>query len=240
MSLCVLVINLEGSTDRWKAISDGAAGIELRRIEAVNGRKLEDRPCLARMRFELSHGRTVLAGEYGCYLSHLRALQSVVDENLPAAIIAEDDIVLDPELPVRAQSLLDAIGDGVIKLVHHRATGFRRRGTSAAGDEYGRCIHGPQGSAACYAVTNAAARRLLATTCVMWLPWDVALERGWDTGTPTFTVRRPLVEFSEFRATSTLTNSYRHSRLAWWRLFSVLAFRAEDYLRRMFYARSKT
>lgn len=235
----ILIINLERSRDRWAAISASGEGLDLRRVEAVDGHRVpaaewqDFDPAMARS----ANGRTLGPGEYGCYRSHLRALSRVVDEGLDLAIIAEDDILLNPELPERALAIAEAAPHaGVVKLVNHRTTGFRRSGVSARGDVFGRCLHGPQASAACYLVTRDGATRLLQALATMWLPWDVALERGWSTGVPTYTTEKGLVEFGPYRPATTIDARYAETKPLPWRRIGALVFRTGDLLRRVAYA----
>lgn len=239
MTPAIFVINLDGSTDRWEQVSSSARHLDIRRVPGVSGKSIPRAEWrhVAPLRFELSHGRVILPGEYGCYQSHLRALETVCDEGLPSAIIAEDDVLLSPDLPQRAAALLEASAADVMKLVNHRVRSFVRRGVSAGGDEFGRCMHGPMGSAACYAVSNRGARRLIEHLRTMWLPWDIALERGWDTGATTFTTLRPLVRIAREGHQSTVAKRYGISKLPALQRLPAAAFRAEDYLRRAAYAR---
>lgn len=241
--LPIFAINLDRAEDRWQALSATAGKLRLERIAAVDGGAIArtDWIDIDHRRFQRNHGRRMLPGEYGCYRSHLAALDAFIATGEPLGIIVEDDIELDEELPARVRSIAaGAPPFDVIKLVNHRAYGFRRKGTSALGDHYGRCVHGPQGSAACYAVTQEGARRLRRSLAVMWLPYDVALERGWDTGVSVLTTEKNLLAFSPLRARSSITtgrdSSYDSSKdaaIARWR---TALFRAGDYVRRAVYA----
>lgn len=239
MTLPIFVINLDRSPERWERISRSGGGLDLRRVAGIQGSEIarEGWRHVAPERFMFSHGRILLPGEYGCYQSHLLALRTIVEQDIPAAVVAEDDVVLVPDLAARAAALLGASAGGVMKLFNHRVRAFRRWGTSALGDAFGRCAHGPLGSAACYAVTNAAARALLERLRVMWLPWDIALERGWDTQVATFTSHLPLVRIGPDAVKSTIARTYKVSKLPPTRRLPAAAFRAEDYLRRAAYAR---
>ena len=242
--LPALVINLDRSRERWESVSGSAsgAGIELERLAAVDGRAMPagaPRPGLDERKFSRSHGRKVLPGEYGCYRSHLAALGRVIERGYDVAIIAEDDILFDAGTEKRVRSIMTANSRiELLKLVNHRTSAFVGCGRSSLGDEFGRCMHGPQGSAACYAVTNQGARKLLAALQTMWLPYDTAFERGWSTGVATYTTLLPLVRFQSepTRTTIATRNEYRKSKLPKLGQFSVLVFRAGDYLRRAAYA----
>lgn len=90
----IYVLNLERAPHRWENAQEEMMlhGLDVNRLDAVDGRKLSEQ--------ELSTNSTKLAqffipkGVVGCYLSHRRFWQMVVDKNLPAAIVFEDDIKL--------------------------------------------------------------------------------------------------------------------------------------------------
>lgn len=242
--LPTFVINLDRSTDRWETVRESASGtsLKLERVSAVDGRVLaadSSRPGLDEEEFRSSHGRMVLPGEYGCYRSHLVALGLVVERGDDLAIIAEDDVLFDADVERRVRSIV-ATDPGIelLKLVNHRTNAFLGYGRSQLGDAFGRCLHGPQGSAACYAVTHAGAQKLLAALQTMWLPYDTAFERGWSTGVATYTTRTPIVRFQPNQAETTIAtrSEYRMSKLPKHGQYSVLVFRARDYLRRAAYA----
>lgn len=242
--LSTFVINLDRSKERWAKISESTrnTGLDLHRLPAVDGRDFAgDFPSgsLDQQAFRERHGRKVLAGEFGCYLSHLAALARIAGGDADLAIIAEDDVLFAPNLEERVRAIF-AAGPQIelLKLVNHRTSAFLRHGRSSLGDEFGRCLHGPQGSAACYVVSRAGAAKLLAALETMWLPYDIAFERGWSTGVATFTTHRPLVRFQPEQAATTIATriEYRNSKLPKLGQFKVLAFRAGDYVRRVAYA----
>lgn len=122
----------------------------------------------------------------------------------------------------------------LLKLVNHRTKGFVSCGRSDVGGEFGRCIHGPLGSSACYAVTQTGSQKLVKALQTMWLPYDAAIERGWSTEAATYTVRSPLVRFQPQQADTPIAsrNEYQRAKLPKYRRLPVLGFRAQGYLRR--------
>ena len=82
----IFVLNLERAPQRWEKASKEmrSHGLEVVRLEAVDGKKLTAE--------ELSSNITKLAqfliprGVVGCYLSHRKFWQMVVDRGLPSAI----------------------------------------------------------------------------------------------------------------------------------------------------------
>jgi O-antigen ligase len=161
-------------------------------------------------RFRLRNGRTPLPGEYGCYRSHIAALEAFVASGMPYAVIAEDDIRPDGAGMERVRAIVEAVpGLGVVRLVNHRAPFFIEHCATRAGDHLGRTIHGPQGSAAAYLVSRGAARGLIEAIAVMEEPFDAAMERFWQHGVDVLSVRRNVFPFSDLRAASTIEATRR-------------------------------
>lgn len=99
----VFVINLDRDTARLAACGAmlDEAGIAWARIPAVNGRALspaelaaayDPKANLARAKYPL------VPPEIGCYLSHIRVWQAIVDAGLPMAVVLEDDFTLTGDL----------------------------------------------------------------------------------------------------------------------------------------------
>jgi glycosyl transferase family 25 len=131
-----------------------------------------------------------------------------------------------------------AKGARLVKLVNHRLVGFKPIHETSENDVVGRCMHGPQGSAACYIVNRKAAKKLLTTLKPMLLPYDVALERGWSTGVETFTTFENLVDFSPHRADTTIGKRVHYRAVKRHPLLRLTShwFRTCDQVRRWNYA----
>ncbi|MBB5576710.1 MULTISPECIES: glycosyltransferase family 25 protein [Rhizobium] len=238
----IYVINLDRSPERWERLREQAAqyGLSVTRIAAIDGSTIpeRDRIDFHPRQFIYHNGRKLLAGEYGCYRSHLLALQQFVASGDKMAIIMEDDVELNQRLIPRALAAMDSVcGARLVKLVNHRLVGFKPISETAECDIVGRCLHGPQGSAACYIVNRQAAKKLLITLKPMFLPYDVALERGWSTGVETFTTLENLADFSPFRADTTIGKRVHYRAVKRHFLLRATAhwFRACDQLRRWIY-----
>ncbi|GLP95586.1 glycosyltransferase family 25 protein [Paraferrimonas sedimenticola] len=92
----ILLINLDRSTDRLarcqQLLSD--AGVEFERISAVDGGQLSEQQLEQYAPKALAddlYYRRLTPGEIGCYLSHRKAWQIMVERQYPYAIILEDD-----------------------------------------------------------------------------------------------------------------------------------------------------
>ncbi len=242
----VFVINLDRSPDRLRAIRENADahGIELTRIPAVDGGKLPpDRPLpVDRKTFERIHGKRILPGEIGCYLSHLDVLETIAAGDDPHAVIVEDDVRFDAGFLPFLDKLRRLEGWDAVKLVNHRTRGFVAHAAVDETVSIGRCAHGPCGSSAAYVVTKAGAARLLEALSPMRLPYDVALERGWSgKGYSLFTTDRPQVALGSAEASTIAAASGVYQKVTFppYKRIGTLIFRAGDYLRRIIYTFQK-
>jgi len=99
----IFVINLKTSAERRAACDEQlrGAGLTPTFVEAVDGRKLPDAEIAAHVD---EPGRLRRApkplskAEVGCYLSHLAVLEKIVADNLPQALVMEDDLLAGEEL----------------------------------------------------------------------------------------------------------------------------------------------
>ncbi len=196
MDVAAYAINLDRSTDRWLALSSRARefNLPLNRVSAVDGSGISEQEAVDRLAFHRNVGRLLLAGEYGCYRSHLKALHEFLESPADIGLIIEDDVELRQDLYARVEAAFQSAPRAhVIKFFNHRVVGFRHTATSCFGDEIGRAIHGPLGSTACYAVNRLGAELLIKQLAVMRYPWDVAVERGWDHGAQVYALRKNIV-----------------------------------------------
>ncbi len=96
MKYKTLVINLDGSDDRWTSISQQCQRLELptQRVSAVRGSALsvaEKREVYNETDNLKQYDKILNDGEIGCYLSHVRCWQQIVEQQLDFALILEDD-----------------------------------------------------------------------------------------------------------------------------------------------------
>lgn len=171
----IFVLNLERAVDRRVLMEQRLAelGLEAEFLSAVEGARVDRRRLPAGSEPRLSHG------ELGCYLSHKRSWEIVVERGLDHAVVLEDDVVLSPELPrviaqlagldlafdmVRLSSLGPVRGIPVARLDGARSVILPNKNPSGA-----------QG----YLVSQAGARRLLARLAVPRRPVDDEFDLYW-------------------------------------------------------------
>lgn len=241
MRIDFFVINLDRSPERLADIRAdmAAAGIEVIRIPGVDGKAIPEaeRSLLDTPRFLRRHGKRPAAGEYGCYLSHLRAIEAIAAGPAEAGVVFEDDVRPRPEMTAVLADLASRDDWDVVRFAHHRRPSRRRLRALVEGRAMSAAYHGPTGSAAAYIVRRSAASRLAEALKPMSLPFDVALERGWDTKVRTFDIWDDLVTFSPRSKTSQIEVGGRYGarKLKPWRRLPTLLFRTGELIRRIAY-----
>jgi len=176
----MFVLNLDRAPQRWSHMQTvmEEQGLQVERLSAVDGKTLTDAEMLA-------HSTKMAAflqprGVIGCYLSHKRFWQMVVDRNLDSAIIFEDDVRLVDDFKGKLQSYLqrletegssyDVLLLGAIGRVHpegRESFGSRLFSTYIGGKrplkQLSNYLYKPRRPAGthAYMVSNAGARRLL-------------------------------------------------------------------------------
>jgi glycosyl transferase, family 25 len=231
------LINLDRSEDRLERIKGEAehAGVELVRVPGVDGRNVSapERVLLDEPGFLRDHGKRPLPGEYGCYASHLKALETFLEGEDEFGLILEDDVVLSPGL-ADTLSMLEAVGGwDVLKLAHHRRAVHRTERRLAGGMVFGRPVFGPSGSAAAYLVRRDAVPQLLRTLTPMRLPYDVALERDWALGLRVRHVHPDPIRLAGTKSLTRDGKKYADQNLPLWQRLTTLRFRTFDAARRL-------
>ncbi len=96
MKIATYLINLDGSHERLAHASAQlqAQGIAFERISGVDGRQfnVDEHPLYRQKRAMRYMGRAVMPGELGCFLSHMKAAQTLLDSDADAAVVLEDDM----------------------------------------------------------------------------------------------------------------------------------------------------
>lgn len=157
------LINLGRSPERLAAADAAlrAAGVVYARVEGVDGRALDAkalRTAANRVRFRLIYGAWPSAGTIGCALSHQAVYRRMLAEDVPLALVFEDDIAIpDPEAFRRTVEAIAQDNDPAVPMawrLEHRPTD-----PPVAGEGFWPAKPGVCGACA-YAVNLAGARLL--------------------------------------------------------------------------------
>jgi glycosyl transferase family 25 len=169
--LKVFVINLERSTARRESIKKqlDEAGVEFEFIKAVDGSSLTDEYLQKALNFEEIAKRPYLMrkGAYGCALSHYAIYLKMIAENIPHAVILEDDVLINKEFKNIISGLTDRLLPNEVILLftqnNFMPIVFSSLDTEPIYNKY-KSVYPIEpwalGSAAGYIITNEAARGL--------------------------------------------------------------------------------
>ena len=203
MTVPIFVINLARDAERRRLMAGAldALGLAAEFVPAVEGRALSaaDRAAYDPARALRHCGAEMLPNELGCYLSHYRLYQRIVAEGLPAAVVMEDDLRLEPSLPAVLDDLLALPAQDwlMVRLTALRTNVLAPRRAREVGVKVADLPHGGAlyrlrthtlGSGA-YLIKQAAAARLLDYGRRIYLPLDNMLDRYWENGIAPHVVR---------------------------------------------------
>ncbi|WP_281358587.1 glycosyltransferase family 25 protein [Alteromonas ponticola] len=178
------VINLDRSQQRMVNMTSqfSTQSIDFERISAVDGASISE-DVIARyysLSSPLKYHKQLNKGEICCYLSHRKVWQKMVDEQIPQAIILEDDVDIVGDLSAVADTLPSMVDDwDYIKLAEHT----RRRGVvhSESVNPFTRVIYDKIPARTCaQAVSLSGARKLLAASEKIYRPIDIDLQYWWE------------------------------------------------------------
>ena len=208
MSPLIYVINLDRDAERLASVSGNldALGLTFERIPAVIGKELPDWRSYVDMGTYAWRNRQddPRPGEVGCYLSHLKAMETFLRTDAPWCVILEDDVeVLPACVPVLA-----ALGEkddwDLAKLFcFHSGMPVRKRALTPT---HQLVVHLTRTtSSAAYAVNRHAAETLLKSMRPITEQVDHALDRPWETDLRTRGIRpMPVVLAPVAHTTSTI------------------------------------
>ncbi|WP_120500671.1 glycosyltransferase family 25 protein [Roseovarius sp. EL26] len=163
-------------------------GVEGEIWDAVDGAKLSEAEITEAYRpnqFEPSYPFGLKTGEVGCFLSHRSIWQAIVDRDLDAGVVFEDDASLDPDVFGKALALAQKYSD------HFGYIQFQTRPIKGHEDvletDGDLCLSVPRVSpvrATAQLITHAAAKRLVKKAQVFDRPIDTYVQSHWFTGQP--------------------------------------------------------
>jgi glycosyl transferase, family 25 len=187
MSIAAFVITMRSATQRKIQVNRlmEASPVPCRRWEATDGRTLTTdeiaehyRPVLYQPRYRFG----LVATEIGCFLSHRRIWQQIVDESLSHALIMEDDLELLPNFrTVFEFAIRHAPPASVIKFDVRDFRGRYATVAKADGMEIIRPMTVPLRATA-QLVPRVAAERLLEHSRHFDRPVDTFLQMRWQHG----------------------------------------------------------
>ncbi|MCK7459107.1 glycosyltransferase family 25 protein [Idiomarina aminovorans] len=190
MNYSIFLINLDRSVERLNNAAGqlDSAGVDFERISAVDGKTLEnelinkvfdDKMAQKRYHYDLT------LGEMGCYLSHVKCWEKIIEDGLDFAVILEDDLLLEPNFKDVIESVPNIETEWhYLKLscpFKHRPYTEAKLVKTPKGDNVSLVDYKkpPTGTVA-QIVSREGAKRLLKNRPPFFRPVDVDLQWSWE------------------------------------------------------------
>jgi len=200
----IFLLNLERALQRREIMLQRLAvlGLEAELLSAVDGRMLDAADLPPGTEPGLS------PGEIGCYLSHVNFWKTIIQREMPYAIIIEDDVIISPGLmPVVEEIIALRMPFDAVRL----SALFPIRGipvASLSGNAQLVLTTKPPGGCQCYLLSLSGARKMLSKLAVPKQPIDVAYDRYWMYGLCMPVLSPPVTE-EDKSLESTIVNRIR-------------------------------
>lgn len=203
LDIPVFVINLERDVERRAAMERAlnGRGITAEFVAAVDGKALGEAASdrYDRARCIRIYGVDMLPSEVGCYLSHFSLFERMVADNIPRALILEDDVTFAEDFAdvVRGLLAMREVDWRVIRLttlrpkVEHpvkpKFTGRQLASPLPGYDLYRLKTHVL--GAGAYLITLEGARTMIGYGGKFFMPIDHTMDRFWENGIAPLVVR---------------------------------------------------
>lgn len=185
----VLLINLDRSTERLERSRTllSKYGISFHRIPAVDGRELSSKALCEVLAPALSaYYKVLTASEVGCYLSHKKCWQHIIDANLHYAVILEDDFSLNANVDKLHAYVADIREPwDYIKLMEYPEKRGVIASTPCLDKKLVRYDKIPIRACA-YIITQECAKKMLASHTKIARPVDVDCQYWWESNISVF------------------------------------------------------
>jgi len=182
----VFLINLDKSTERLDSAKEQfeQIGLAFERISAIYGPDLTEQELLSHysaVKNRKVYHKQLNAGEIGCYLSHRKVWQAIVDQSLDFAIVLEDDFSFNSNMheAIAALGSIDFDWD-YIKLAEHPVKRKAIRSKQINAFSLITYDKVPSRTGA-QAVSLAGAKKLLKASETFGRPIDIDLQYTWET-----------------------------------------------------------
>jgi glycosyl transferase family 25 len=227
-----LVINLDRAHDRMMRLAQRllTLGVSWERVPAVDGQAIDWRnpSHLDLDEFHRRHGKSPLAGEVGCYLSHVKAIETFLASGAQYALILEDDIQLNDDLPSVLRSLQDCPQTwDLVKLSGvHRGTPIKLYSLDDGHDLVvllTKCT-----GASAYVLNRRAAETFLPALLPMRIPFDHEFDRAWHWRIKTRAVLPYPCVHDQMVASTINYEDRSRRRFSWYRRFPAYAWRLRN------------
>ena len=215
MSVPIFVINMQGSEKRWKTLNNRLAniGISAERFPATIGKELTKEQLdewYSPQNNKQKYHRDLTLGEIGCYVSHMRIWQKMVDEKINHCLVLEDDLFIEEHLISIIELSSSLHGWDLIKLSDNRDFPFIDSKSLQHNFTLGNYRKAPNGTQG-YLISLPGAKKLL-TRKPFCRPVDVDMQFHSEVGLQMLGIKPyPISEDRSFESDIVMANSGRHS-----------------------------
>lgn len=236
------VINLDRSPERLATISAelDRLGLPWTRQRAVDARHFtpEQQAQLDVAAYHRKHGKEPVAGELGCFLSHVEVMQAFLATDKAFALVLEDDVHLGPALPAVLASLeRHAERWDMVKLSAVHSGSPQPYLPLADGVQLAVMLTRCTGSSA-YLINRHAAQQYLKALLPMTLPYDHVFDQGWVFGLKVRLAAPPPCGHDQDGPTTIAMPSKR--KFHWTKRLPAFAYRLGNEWRRLIYGLRET
>jgi len=150
------------------------------------------------------------SGELGCYLSHVRVWQKIVDEQLDYGVILEDDILLQDHIQQGLETIKDIQQPwDLIKLAEEPVK--RKAVHQIPIGDFSLITYNKIPSRTCaQAISLSGAQKLLATSANINRPIDIELQYWWESQLNVFGLKPYIVKANHDEVSEIDRNLNRH------------------------------
>ncbi|MFQ3203558.1 MAG: glycosyl transferase family 25 [Pseudoalteromonas tetraodonis] len=215
MPIPFYIINMQGCEDRWETTLKRLTSLHLNaeRFEATIGKNLSEEETLkwyCPKKNKKRYNRNLSAGEIGCYVSHMRLWQKMVNENMPFCVVLEDDLFIEASLKDVVDAALKLKNWDLIKLSDNRNFPFIDSApleNNLTVGNYKKAPNGTQG----YIISLSGAKKLLQRK-PFFRPVDVDMQFHTEVGLSMIGIKPyPIAEDRSFISEITSANAGSHS-----------------------------
>lgn len=186
----VFLINLDRAKDRLARMQDILinAGIDFEVFSAVDGTAFDVSAFYSENNQEARGLRKLSAPELGCYLSHFFLWEKIIKENLPHAVILEDDITIEANLKELIEGALETCDSfDLIRLAGLGKVPFVRATKLTNTHELVTLLRGATGTQG-YIISRRGALKLYRNAVPVTVPVDVYIDHNWLSGIKTLAI----------------------------------------------------
>jgi glycosyl transferase, family 25 len=119
----IFVVNLKSSGDRRLIMEKqlDKLGLPFEIFDAVNGYEITEAEILESYDADFYYNRPgyYTAGSIGCSLSHFYIYKKIIDDKIDTALVLEDDMIINPDLPEVLEKLRQEIADNEVILLFY-------------------------------------------------------------------------------------------------------------------------